>query len=386
VSADLPPPQDISVNPYFEVRERVERRLNRDFDSDIPDDRSDLLSRWRLGAELDLRHGWRAEAQVQFAHDLVWTPQRNFSLDHTSLSLAYVDGPTPVGRLTVGRQKIAIGSQRLVGPLEWANVPRSFDAARVRTPELDVFAASIGVARPRPEDARIAGVSHRSPAGLTNLFYKHDAHADGDIDVWTLNHWANRTAGPWMLNFEGALQGGKTRGKDHEAWALHARAGYRVDPRTTFHLEANAASGGETATTVRTFDNLYPTNHPFYGIMDLQSWRNMRELSVGMEHRVRPNVLLRATAHRFWLQDPRDAWYGAGGAPNRHAGGIFRDPTGLSGRHVGDELDLESVWTLDRRTTVSAGIAVFLPGTFVRNVAGSDDRQTWGFVQVGTRF
>jgi hypothetical protein len=375
------------LTPTFEIRERFERRDNPDFNAATADSRSHLLSRARLGVRAELSPDWRAEVRYQYAHELVWASARNFSRDASDIDLAYVEHRSGTTTTTIGRQKIAVGRQRLVGPLEWVNVPRSFDGIRVRHREYDAWTARIGNGPGESTNLALAAVSRRDPVwGETSLIYKHDQVPAGTIDIGTLSHSMAKNVQQFTFNFDGALQFGRNTGRRHEAWALHARASHPVAPRLRGFIEANAASGGSGPDVVNTFDNLYPTNHPFYGLMDLQGWRNMNELALGLEYAPRPELMVRLEWHGFGLRNARDAWYGASGAPNRWSGGLFADSSGQSGRDVGREVDLEVLWTANPRTAVAAGLGVFQPGRFVRNVAGASDRQVWGFVQVQYRF
>jgi hypothetical protein len=380
-------PSQQPVQPYIEVRQRFERRINVRFGAG-GDDRSDLLTRLRVGARADLGGGWTGEAQVQYSHGQAWLPGSRPVDDRPELNLGFVERVGPDGTLTLGRQKIAIANQRLVGPLEWVNIPRSFDGVRYRSGAWDAWGARLGVATVRPPDARLAGIGHKRGPSETHLILKTDRIADGTQEIVTLNHIERRELGVWRVTGEGAVQAGRNAGRDQRAWAGSINASTQVDPQGRVVVEANAASGGADEDTVRTFDNLYPTNHIHYGSMDLQGWRNMEHLSLGYERRLNPQMRASLTYHRFWLRDSRDAWYAASGAPNRGAGGaILRDPTGQSGRDVGQEIDLEFAWTPNRTTSVSAGIATFQPGAFVRRVnEGNDDRQVWGYVQYQSRF
>jgi hypothetical protein len=387
------PPIDFSaldipkVTPTIEIRERLERRDNPDFQDATPDGRTNLLSRIRVGARAELNPRVRAEIRYQYAHDLAWTSARNFSREASDIDLAYVEIRDGETLTTVGRQKIAVGRQRLIGPLEWVNVPRSFDGVRVRHREYDAWAAQIGNGPGESRNQFLAGITRKDLVlGETSLFFKHDKVAAGTQDLATLAHTYNTTFGTTAVVVEGAAQAGRNFGRRHEAWALNARATQPLAAGVRGFIEASAASGGPSSGVSRTFDNLYPTNHPFYGLMDLQGWKNMNELALGIEYAPRPNLSMRVEYHGFGLRDARDAWYGAGGAPNRWSGGAFADPTGQSGRDVGRELDLEVTWHARPNTTVMAGLGVFTPGSFVRNVRGSADRQVWGFVQAQVRF
>ncbi len=156
---------------------------------------------------------------------------------------------------------------------------------------------------------------------------------------------------------------------------------------TRFYVEANAASGGGDTTTSHTFDNLLPTNHKFYGAMDMQSWRNMEELVVGVDHQIDAKLGAKLHWHKFALRDASDGWYGAGGGINRGALGLFIDPTGASGKNIGSEIDFELNYKLNPRTSFSGGIGVFSPGSFInaRN-GGVADQQTWFYLMGQIRF
>lgn len=377
------PPNDIDFKFSLEIRERFERRLDRDFLSSNRDDRSDLYTRVRPGVELKMGSQWTAVIQYQFAHAKAWKPGPNTVAENGDARDAFIRYAGEDGKVTVGRQKIAIGSERLIGSFEWSNIGRSFDAVRFQRGEWDLFAGKIGVSVPKPRDAEIAAAVHSTRSGQTMLIYKKDEGPAGPLRIGTLSHTRKVVRGALDHEFEVAVQAGESGGLDHRAWAAHGALGYRPDQANRFYVELNGASGGKGTSKSETFDNLYPTNHKFYGSMDMQSWRNMQEIALGWQRKLDAKTDLHLHGHGFRLMDARDAWYGAGGAPNKRAGGIFKDPTGAAGKDVGIELDLEATVRIDPRTIVQAGYGVFDPGSFVERLnGGSADRQTWFFVQL----
>jgi hypothetical protein len=383
----LQQPSASPITPYLELRERFERRVNRDLAKGTSDDRNDLLSRWRLGAAFRLGNGFTGEVRYQFANDQYTVAGSDAATTNSDVDLAYVSHRLGGGSLTVGRQKVAIGSQRLIGPLEWVNVPRSFDGFRFKDRTWEAFATNVSVGVPRPRWAKIAGLVNTNRLGLTQLYLKHDDAAAGVVENATLDQMVTRRAGEFSLELEGAIQAGRTAGKRQEGWALHARATRALGKLSNGYVEGNAASGGSGPSVISTFDNLYPTNHPFYGIMDLQSWRNMAEVAVGVDQRLSPSLLARLSYHRLGLLNKTDGWYAASGALNPRPGGVYRDPTGRSGMDVGQEIDLEAVWTARKNCTLSAGIAGFAPGRFVSRAAPQEAQaQTWGYIQFQIRF
>jgi len=83
------------------------------------------------------------------------------------------------------------------------------------------------------------------------------------------------------------------------------------------------------------------------------------------------------------LDEARDAWYGAGGAPNLTAEGTpFIDVTGASGRSVGKEIDFSLNCAVSDRVKLLAGYSRFFPGDFVEAVnGGAGSSSEWFFLQ-----
>lgn len=376
----------LKLSPTFEMRERYERRVDRDFRSNVNDNRSDAFSRVRGGFDWKLGTKWSGSVQLQYAHDAIWTLKKNFSTDFRDMTLGFVAYKTDTGTLTLGRQKIAIGSERLIGPLEWSNFSQVFDGVRFQTPQLDVFAFSVGLAVPNKYDARAVGANYKSNLGETLGVFKHDKTATGKTDVATIAHHWMRKAQKMSYDIEAAIQFGKQSGATVEAWAWHSRAAYQATPKVSIYGEVNAASGGN-GTKVRTFDNLYPTNHKFYGSMDMQSWKNMNELEVGVEYKPKSDLDMKLHWHGLGLRDAKDGWYGALGGLNPRVGGTFIDATGASGREVGHEVDFDVTYRMDKQWTVMSGVGIFNPGRFVKALNGGvANTQLWGYLSVQFKF
>ncbi len=376
--------QQFDFTPYLDVRFRAERRLNRDFFSPTDDDRSDLYSRYRPGVQWKYGKNWSGDIQYQYADDKIYKTASTTSDEFSDLNLAFAKYKNNKIEVTFGRQKINIGSERLIGTLEWATTGRSFDGIRLKSGQWDAYAFKVGVARPMPGRTRIVGATYSGKAGATSLIFKNDDRSS--IDILTLSHLWQKQCGKWSFDVEGAVQTGSVGARDLEAWAGHGAATYSFSKATRGYVELNAASGGGNSTTTRTFDNLLPTNHKFYGSMDMQSWRNMEEIAVGLEHQINPKWSAKTSIRSFSLRDARDAWYGAGGAPNSGPSGPFVDPTGASGRDVGREFNLEFGCKQSPTLSFSAGIGTFFPGDFIKaQNGGQADRQYWGYVMAQVR-
>jgi hypothetical protein len=63
--------------------------------------------------------------------------------------------------------------------------------------------------------------------------------------------------------------------------------------------------------------------------------------------------------HRFWLAASRDALYNAAGVP------IRRDPTGLAGTDVGNEVDITFNFHLGPHSDILTGYSHLFAGSFL---------------------
>jgi hypothetical protein len=97
-------------------------------------------------------------------------------------------------------------------------------------------------------------------------------------------------------------------------------------------------------------------------------------------------LTVRATEQTFSLRDPSDAWYSFSGAANTRPGGVFQDPTGKSGRKLGDELDFEAIYSFKKYGDLSAGVSFFDPGDFVQNLTGQSNHATFAYLQYQVKF
>jgi len=367
-----------------EYRGRFERRVDKDFNT-ARDNRTDLMHRVRLTAKVGGKEGWSALAQYQYAFDGFWLPTKNSSDESSDLIQLYAQHNKNGQKVTLGRQRINLGSERLIGSLDWVNRSRSFDGVRFQDKNLDIFGVALAVQNARPQKVRLYGLTYTRNGQATSIIQKHD-ETPAKVDITTLSQSCKTSANGVDFESEAALQFGKNGTKDQEAWAFHVAASKKIAAQDKATFEVNAASGGSSATKNRTFDNLYPTNHKFYGLLDMFAWKNMTQVALTLNHNVRKGHDLKLRVSQNWLRDNQDSWYGAGGAANGRAGGTMKDATGASGRDLGYEFDAESVWVISPKATLAAGLGLYAPGKFVGNLTGERKTQAFGYVQYTLKF
>jgi hypothetical protein len=82
----------------------------------------------------------------------------------------------------------------------------------------------------------------------------------------------------------------------------------------------------------------------------------------------------------FWLQSQQDALYNVAGAP------VLRDPTGRSGKQVGQELDLALEWIVSANSSVWLSYSYFLTDEYIHHLVPEDDNPQLFLLQYQYRF
>ncbi len=415
-----------------EVRERYEFRDNADFNKDANDTLSFIGSRIRLHVNYEVTPDIAAFVQIQDARLFggeVSTVSNDNLLD---LHQGYVGiknlGPAS---LIVGRQELFFGDQRLVGHLGWFNTGRSFDGLRVTymaaPVRIDVWgvspkvygtntSANPTVAPSNREHQEFYGV-HASikTAPVTvepYVMYLLDGGNAGELNAAgtallspitapaargqnrvTVGLRADGKAAAEAIDFTGeaAYQTGSmdargtTPKSDISAHAFALKAGYTapVAMKPRIGVEYDRASGDSDPTDDKfeTFENLFPTNHPFYGFMDYVGWRNMQDMRLSLSLKPTASSGVSLDYHRFSLAEEDDNWYAASGA-------VFRTtPVNNTESDLGQEIDLVAHLMVKEKLRIEVGYGRFMPGDYVDvNFPTATDASDWFYAQVGTSF
>ncbi len=405
----------------LEYRLRLEVRDNMDLDRSTDDLGFMGLQRARLQLSLDWSDWVEAFVQVQDSRTLGMGNSTIFYDGNTDLHQAWARFTiSKIFTVKAGRQVLAYGDQRLIGGLEWSNVARSYDGLRLslqyRFGTIDAF---VSVFTPDRGGNLLDGTwlfgvydTMRFLAGMIvwdqyviGLFDTEGAMPPGtvygpDVDVSTGPERGIVTIGTRLrlsghgidAGLEAAYQTGYQsvgydRGDptvDTNAFALHGDVKYTLPVLTGpfLRIEANIASGNghDDDRHWKRFANLFPTNHMHYGYMDLMSWSNTVNGSLGAGLSPCKAVTL---AVDWWVLarlSEEDGWFGAAeqslaappdpAAPGLHDG----DPM------LGHEVDLTLVIRIGEHAQVSSGFGAFVPRGFGRS-RGSDV-QLWGFAML----
>lgn len=306
------------------------------------------------------------------------------------LRQAYVeigDGKAFPLSVKAGRQVLLYGDQRLIGPLEWSNLSRAFDAVKVRWTGknglwVDAFVSSVVVPDRSGFDQSdwnsvFSGIyAHIPTFGVqdTELYVLNLDDTNRDVHFVTLgSHIKSQPGalGAWDYEGELAVQTGTAGGKDLSAFASYIEGGYTFasawKPRIGLEYSYGSGDGNATDGKQGAFQNLYPTNHPNYGYMDLFSWSNMHDAVLHLSGKPTSKITTGLDWHSFWLSTTADTWRRA------NAKTTVRDANAAASNYAGSELDALVTYTACANFSVTAGYSHFFAGNYLKDTgAGSD--------------
>lgn len=395
----------------LENMSRFEFRDNTyDFDSHVDSVNDDawLLNRFRLGLSLKPADGvaffFQGQDSREFDSDRPDVPGQLGAEgdDPFDLRQAYValgDGRSFPLTLTLGRQVLQYGDQRLVGLFEWNAIARTFDAAKVRWSGadglwIDAFVSSVVVADrggfdESDRDSVFSGVyAHLPGTGPqdTELYALHLSDNDRDDRFLTIGtHWKSTPGalGPWDYEAECAYQKGTVGGRDLNAFASYVEAGFTFEhawkPRVGLEYSYGSGDGDATDGDEGAFQNLFPTNHVHYGFMDLFSWSNVHDVALHLSVKPTPAVTASIDVHALWLADTSDSWRRA------NARTQVRPADAAAAAYAGTEVDALVTWAPNPHFTLTVGWSHFLAGAYLADTGAASDAD-FAYVMTGLKF
>ena len=328
--------------------------------------------------------------------------------------------------LKVGRQELSYGDERLIGAFDWNNIGRAFDAAKARWQQswgnVDFFTGMPVVPRDEQFDmpnnydwlsGAYATITKIPKTVLDLYFLARNAsraaindYSDPQFpqptarDIYTIGGRLQSKPGElhgFDYTLEGAYQFGDfaasatSKRLTQDAYMFVALGGYTFadgwgKPRVGAEFDYASGDDNSTDGTHGTFDNLFPTNHKFFGGMDLFSRQNIQDLGVNFSFKPTQRLSAAIMGNAFWLADTSDYLYNVGGAP-RTTGGYGIHPGYNS--FVGEEISAVAGYAVTKFAQVEAGYGHFFAGDYInQSQAGNGGRRDadWVYVQTTIKF
>ena len=380
-----------------QARLRFESETNKKFGGIEPSQDTFLLQRYFIHADLKHADGLRFFLQGKSAHVNDRDRGGFGSLeDHADFHQGFADVPAMLRNQPVvvrlGRQELQYGNQRLISPLDWGNLRRTFDGIKVFADfpdwRMDVFAVRPVLGDRRNLDDENENVDFygfyntwKGTRALAADFYflllKDNnlvTNSNGNTGRRTLYTIGNRLwgkRGNWDYETEAATQFGTFAGDRVRAWMATAGGGYTFtdtswEPRLGLLYDYASGDRNPADGTHSTFNQHFPLGHAWLGHLDRVGRSNIHAIKAQLKVKPSRKVTAWADFHTFFADQDSDALYSAGGSALR--------ASSSSGSHkFGHELDLAIKVNIDTHTSALVGWAHFWPGGFIERTGSSED-------------
>ncbi len=311
--------------------------------------------------------------------------------------------------VSAGRITIDLGSRRLVVRSGYRNTINAFTGVHAQWTKTGQHLARTFLVVPvgrRPRAAEAVadnevefdreqsgtlfwGLYYAGPAGLADarlaVFTLGLHERDGDVATRNrqlvtpgLRLYRNPTAGRVDFQLEGALQVGRSRvttevddleDLDHVAFFARAELGATIDmtwtPRLIAHYDHASGDADPEDRKNGRFDSLFGARRFDFGPVGIYGpFARSNLSSPGLRMQVSPSAgaVTAFVAHRwYWLASGRDAWTTSG----------MRDPTGESGRFLGQQFEGLLRWHIRPKTlSIEVGAAHFFRDGFAVDAPG----------------
>lgn len=381
----------------LQLRARFEYQENFDFNSSIDDEDGFYLLRTRANIKVKPSEYFEGFLQIQDSRVLESSfsdsPARRNDLDLRQFYGEIKPAGRDVITIRFGRQELKYGDERLIGAFDWSNVAQSFDVVKftlnLSSAKFDLFASKHVKVRMKsldrwePTDNLLGAYFTflKIPLHELNLYYffrdtKYnvsfgDSVGNGQLDESTAGFlMKGKELKGFEYILEGAYQFGNFGNFSINAFAFVIFAGYTLPfaGKVKIAGEWDVASGDTDPEDNKrgTFDNLFPTNHLFYGYMDRASLQNLNNMRLHISSKPSDKLYLQADVHILRLFTSKDSLYDAGRK-------VLRNSLPGANPYVGTELDLLLKYSFNQFVDVLLGYSHFFPGDFLEKTGPSDD-------------
>ncbi len=387
-----------------EVRGRTEGQTS--LNEVSSNDRIYELTRVRGGISIVPAPFLRGYLQFQDTHALgLPLPQvASNQRDQFDLFQGYLDiHPLPKLDLVTGRQMLRYGNERLVGISDWTNNSRTWDGFVGHyggKDWIEAFATSVVVTTyPTSLDKHGTGLTFYGLVGtlttvipqtqiqpfvyirrvskVTSQESRHGSELETTFGAEVNGH----IHGNFEYDLLAALQRGAYANDSIHSGVAYAKAGYvlrnlPLKPRLTGEYDYATGNSGRQANRVGTFDQLYPSNHDAFGLVDLFGFDNITQARVNVDLAPTPNLTFLFQSEYLNVASVRDGVYSAAGTV------LIKPPaTGFTNTDIGQGLDASAEYLFRKYFDVQVGVGHLFPGRVLVQ-GGKAPPLTLGYFQI----
>lgn len=319
---------------------------------------------------------------------------------------AFLDFHFESVNLFAGRQELKFGGERLVGISDWTNVSRTFDGFDARigtTNRVDLFSSSVVVIHPTSLDMHAGGLNFHGAYGSIGswvprttiepyVFVKAMPRVESQQAVYGTETEVTpgmRVVGTIPHNFDYIVEGALQRGS-YSNDSIHSGGAYVKFGYTEKHIPWSPHLQGEydyaTGNTHRnlqrisTFDQLYPSAHNVFGLVDLLGWQNIKQDRINLDFAPSKNLTVLLQHGFLQVATPMDGVYNGTGTE------FLKPPAGgFKSNDIGREFDASAKYVFHQYWVVNVGVGHFFPGdVMTANQHGAP--LTLGYLSLTYRF
>lgn len=382
-----------------QLRLRTEYRTVNLYGAENPKDTDEDFTILRTRVNFDARLLDHVRAFVEIQDSRVFGEELGVlnDLEGVDLHQGFVDFEHLFGSdftFRAGRFELSLWNQRLISPLDWHPVSRSWDGILIfgKAGDWHLWGGFHAIAEDPVVDsdkdtdlywvsATYAGVPDHEFGGAFFWLHTNTGSADFSFGTATL-HAQGKFGSGFDYSADGVIQFGDNEERDVHAHAWAATFGYTFagDWKPRLGLEWTFATGDKDPTDdeFETFNPLFPFGHFYQGYLDIFAWINGHDLAAHFECRPAADWWAEIAFHAFLLDSTNDSWFNAGGLPIR---------TSLVADHheVGYELDLSFKHWLSPDVWFWFGYSHFFAGDYVEDTGKSPDTD-WLWLQLTANF
>jgi len=366
------------------------------------------LTRVRGGIQMRPSHWAALYLQFQDAHALALPDKYRAAnmWDTFDLRQAYLDLHHRPFLFIAGRQELRYGDERVVGVSDWTNIGRTWDGFLFRIQDrkdkykIDFFTTSVVDVTPRSHDTHGAGLTFHGAVGtLSNLLLKttfqpfifvraiprvqSQQGVYGSEAEFTPGLIATREAQTGVdYTVTLTLQRGSYSNNSIHAGSAIVKTGYTASslpwsPRIAVEYDYATGNSHRNPMRISTNDQLYPSNHNAFGLVDLLGFQNIQQVRGTVDLTPINNLSLFWQAGSLRVGTAKDNIYNGSG------GVLIGGP--LQGTDIGTEFDVSAKYLYKKYFIIDAGVGHLFPGQAMTR-SGQNVPLTLGYLGITYRF
>ncbi|MCD6173441.1 MAG: alginate export family protein [Sulfurimonas sp.] len=354
-----------------------------------------LLTRLRLGLTYQFDEQWKAKISLQDTRALGYElnnndwynkefgQEHNPQKDYLELHQTYLQYQNKNIIVSIGRQKIAYGDNRVFGPGEWKNAGKwVWDAVKISLKEKSNF-LDFFYGRTMLHDPNRLSFEHkhgyygggiyghyeyRKSAAIEPIFAYKQNEKNNEIYTAIENYYAGlRLYDTNLYGYFYDMTYLKSFGEytklykmtiDIDGVGVHIDGGYHLKSlNTKLGLGYTYASGDNPNTSKReTFDGAFGASDKYYGRLNLMSWSNLKDYELFAVIKPMPKSKIKIEYHKFYADEPNNKWKSY-------------TITSIQNDHYGDEIDIVTTYQYCQNIKLMLGLSYFNNGDFIEEAS-----------------